>query len=103
MFTLNEEELIKLQEDITVNPTKYEELLTHDLQRLEQPNRLFMRNAQHEEDSVYWYRLLNDGRTHFDDKKSYKALLRYKDHVEGIKYKALDTLRLAVHRLLKDV
>lgn len=103
VYTFDKEELEKLRRDILENPKKYEMMLTQDASSTysEFPNRW---KPQEIKDAawIYWYQILNDGKTPFDNVHLYKTYEVYKEFVSNIEKKALSTLELVVTRLLQD-
>jgi len=95
-FTFNKGELERLRSDILENPTKYEAAL-----RAKKPeNPLYgykpAQKVKKHDEYDYWFRVLNGGILPTDSLPYYKQLVAYKDWVEQIESKALDTLKLTV-------
>lgn len=67
------------------------------------PGQIMEYGRQKAENHDYWYRLYNDGRLEYlKDQKLRVEFYQYKDFVDGIKDKALNSLKLVVNRLLLD-
>lgn len=94
---------MKLRRDILENPKKYETMLTSNASE-SYSNHVDRYAVQEIKDEAwtYWYRILNDGKTPFDNIQSYKKYQVYKEFVANIEKKALSTLELCVTRLIQD-
>ena len=101
MLTFDKDDLIKLRRDILENTEKYEKMLTKDTGFYEVPDRHVPRRIK-DEAWLYWYRVINDGKTPYDNVYQYKTYLAYKEFVEGIEKKALGTLQFVISRLIAD-
>jgi hypothetical protein len=55
-----------------------------------------------QEEYEYWYRVINDGRAPVDSLPYYRTYLSYKQFVDTIEEKALNTLKQTITRLLLD-
>ena len=106
MLTLDKDELLRLQDDVFNDPLKYkkmfesvsmeEELRPEHLRSNYDP----IRKRAWLENYDYWYRVLNDGYTKLDTIPYVNRLNAYKDWMTGIEEKAVDTLKLAINKLL---
>ena len=56
-----------------------------------------------EKEYEYWYRILNDGRCpYYDNIPIYKSYLTYKEFVDNMELKSVNTLKVVIQRLLND-
>jgi hypothetical protein len=89
--------LERLRDDLLVNPDRYEKLLRLKVNR-DAPvlgDKLNMKIKKHEEYD-YWFRVLNEGVLPADTLPYYKQLVAYRDFVDQVETRAIDTLRLTV-------
>ena len=95
-FTFDKAELERLRADILENPAKYEAALR--FKRPEKPHYGYkpIQKLKKKEEYDYWFRVLNGGILPSDSLPYYKQLVAYKDFIEQIESKALDTLKLTV-------
>lgn len=100
-YTFDLKELKALRKDILSNPEKYEQLLKQDNGTFYNKDRFTPKEIKTEEWN-YWYRVLNDGHTPWDNVYQYQNLLAYKEFVEGVEKNALNTLKVVVQRLIND-
>jgi hypothetical protein len=106
VLTLDKDELLRLQEDVFNDPLKYrkmfESVSMEDELRAEhvRSNHDPIRKRARLENYDYWYRVLNDGYTKLDTIPYVNRLNAYKDWMEGIEEKAVDTLKQAINSLL---
>ena len=107
-YVFDKEDLLKLRQDLIENPEKYEEMLTFERAppadlRGTDPGEYRRHLKFREENRKYFHRVYNDGRCDLPEQRHLRAeYYRYKYWADGIKNKALDTLRLTVNRLLLD-
>lgn len=90
-----------MRREILENPEKYEKMLKNKSGFFDQPGRFDQKGIKDEE-YTYWYRVLNDGRTPWDNVYQYKTYLAYKEFVDGVEKNALSTLEYVVSRLISD-
>lgn len=104
VMTLDPSELERIRVDINENPNKYENMLKvnqkdeRDTTWVTGANRGLTEEKmeQHE----YYYRILNDGYSPLDNWPMAKEYQAYKNWVEGIETRALETLRACVYDAL---
>jgi hypothetical protein len=101
-FTFDKAELERLRSDILENPTKYEASLRASKPEKPQHGYKLVQKLKKHDEYDYWFRVLNGGILPTDSLPYYKQLVAYKDWVEQIESKALDTLKLTVQRLILD-
>jgi len=107
-YTFDKVELEKLQNDLMKNPEKYQEMLRKDI--IQDPwlkgrdfGRFFEMKEKKAEKQEYWYRIMNDGRLNSEENWPMRVeYFKYKQWMDDIKNKSLDTLKYTVSRLLVD-
>ena len=103
LFTFDKEELQKLRTDILQNPDKYQEILSHETGHFGYKDERVDKPARKLEEYEYWYRVMNRGECpYFDTLPNYKFYQAYKEYVENVELKSVETLRLVVQRLISD-
>ena len=86
----------RLRSDILENPVKYEAALREKSVEKSQLGYKPAQRYKKRDEYDYWYRVLNQGVLPSDSLPYYKQLVAYKDFVEQIESKALNTLKLTV-------
>lgn len=102
-LAFDKEELEKLRKDILLNPETYKKMLMKKDPVKKDPMR-WMFDVQQIKDQawIYWYRILNEGKTPFDSYWEWIKYEQYEEFVAGVEKKAYNTLLLVVQRLLND-
>ena len=108
-FTFDKGQIEMLRKDILSNPQKYEQLLLKERQEdpyLQPKDHGAWKKGRVERRNnwIHKYKMLNDGRglTELDNWPLEVEYHNYKIWADGIKNKAMDTLKLTVSRLLLD-
>jgi len=108
VFTFDKVELEKLQNDLFKNPEKYEQMLKQDFEQDEWLSgndfgRFYEKKNKLEDKQKYWYNIMNDGRLNSEENWPMRVeYFKYKQWMDDIKNKSLDTLKFTVSRLLND-
>ena len=106
MFTIDKDELEKLNDDILSNPEKYEMILRGAVQPeiLERPT--YKLNLERKwvnfEERDYWFRMMHTCKSDIETLPYYDEFTAYKEWVDQIEMNALATLRTAINKLLID-
>ena len=112
VLTLDKEELLKLQDDVFKDPLKYEKMFTKVRTPAEDEwgNGVHGLKIGHGGDTSrerakletydYWFRVLNDGFSRLDTLRYSNRYHAYTEWMSGIEEKALDTLKMAINKLL---
>lgn len=109
-FTFDKQALEKLQIDLFKNPAKYEAMFLAEKEEDYYHSHEYLDPVgKHEKADAkaytreHWYRLINDGRKpHMQTWPMKVEYHVYKQWADGIKFKALDSLKGTVARLLND-
>jgi len=101
-FTFDKGELERIRSDILENPAKYEAALRAKKPENPQYGYKPLTKIKKHDEYDYWFRVLNGGILPADSLPYYKQLVSYKDFVEQIESRALNTLKLTVQRLILD-
>ena len=106
MFTLDQNELEKLQADVIANPEKYEMMLTNYTKQI--PDSKLSTKMDRglslvkQEEQEYWFRVMNDGMCPLDSLPYAREFTAYKEWADQIESKAVDTLRMCIDKLLLE-
>ena len=101
-YTFDKKELERIRADVLANPEKYEAALRFKSQEAPKLGYKPQQQLKKKDEYDYWFRTLNGGILPQDTLPYYKQLVAYKDFVDGIEHKALDTLKITVQRLILD-
>eukprot|EP00351_Strombidinopsis_sp_SopsisLIS2011_P005249 CAMPEP_0116872568 /NCGR_PEP_ID=MMETSP0463-20121206/3342_1 /TAXON_ID=181622 /ORGANISM="Strombidinopsis sp, Strain SopsisLIS2011" /LENGTH=168 /DNA_ID=CAMNT_0004512967 /DNA_START=55 /DNA_END=561 /DNA_ORIENTATION=- len=105
-FVFDKKDTEKLREDIYANPEKYEKMLHKEEGDFYWKHEKYIKPRtkipSREEEYEYWYMVLNDGLNPLESLPYYREYCGYKDWVDQIEDKALDSLKFAVNSLVAD-
>ena len=103
LYTFDKDELLKLRKDILENPEKYQLILSQESGIYTDKDERFDKPARKLAEYEYWYRVFNRGECpYYDTLPNYTFYHAYKEFMENMELKSVDTLRLVVQRLLSD-